>query len=153
MLKNRKSSHDQATIDEWLWILDYQLRTKEYRKDQTSQFIQLKHLIIEFDWPPNTYTQTSRAEMQGCISNSYSPPPTFLSFILPQIKCIMRGCAPQAKLFQTFFLLRSLIFCNFVRFKSIREKYQQLGKKYAFPPLISSPFYFFSLPTWYLAIL
>ena len=56
----------------------------------------------------------------------------------------MRWCALQVKNCKPFF-------CNFVNFKSIGKKipmhtFYPLGKKYAFPPLFSSPFNHFFLP-------
>ena len=56
---------------------------------------------------------------RGCILNLkfIFPPPPFWLIIFPRLKFfIMRGWAPQAKNFQTFFFL------NFVYFKSIEEK-------------------------------
>ena len=72
---------------------------------------------------------------------------TFLSdlswfIVFPQRKyIIMRWCAPQGKNFKLFFV-------NFILW--ILSQFG--GKKYAFPPLFSSPFNHFFPPTWYFTI-
>ena len=79
--------------------------------------------------------------LQGCILNLrfiFCPPPFLIYIFSPKWNKLYWGGARRR--------WKCSFFCNFVNFKSIGEKVcilfsvYQLGEKYAFPPLFSSPF-------------